>query len=330
MEQGIAEAELAVAATILARDLINEPASVATPEHLVEHARRIAKENKGVRLAVFDRAEAERRGMNAFLAVAAGASAEPYFIHLSYRPANAKRKIALVGKGVTFDSGGLQIKPGESMATMKCDMSGAAAVLGLFSVVSRLAPRAEVHGIIAATENMPGRHAYKPGDVARAMDGTSIEIGHTDAEGRVTLADSLAYAAKLKPDMIVDLATLTGSCMSALGEEIAGMMTNNPRLGERLRAASGESGEKIWELPLPTEYAASVKSDIADLKNVSSTRYGGAITAGLFLQHFVKDIPWAHLDIAGPAYAERETIPYVPKGGAGFGARTLLQLLKKI
>lgn len=328
-ERGLAEGMLGARGTILARDLVNEPASIATPWHLVEHAKRIADEQRHVSVEIFDREEAKKRGMEAFLAVAAGATEEPYFMHLIYKPKGAKKRIALVGKGITFDSGGLQIKPGEYMTTMKCDMAGAAAVLGVFSVLGAVAPAVEVHGIIAATENMPGKSAYKPGDVVRAMNGKTIEIGHTDAEGRVTLADALSYAVTKKPDVIIDLATLTGACVSALGEEIAGIMSNDEKLSARLRAAAKESGERLWELPLASEYASLVKSDIADLKNISSSRYGGAITAGLFLQNFVdKNIPWAHMDIAGPAFAERDTVPYMPRGGTGYAVRMLLQYLK--
>ncbi len=330
-EQGLAEGILGARGTVLARDLVNEPASVATPWHLVEHAKRIAGEQKNVSVEIFDREEAQKRGMEAFLAVAAGATEEPYFIHLTYKPKGAKRRVALVGKGITFDSGGLQIKPDNHMATMKCDMAGAAAVLGVFSVISEVAPNVEVHGIIAATENMPGKSAYKPGDVVRAMNGKTIEIGHTDAEGRVTLADALSFAVTKKPDVIIDLATLTGACVAALGEDIAGIMCNNPKLCTRLLAAASESGERLWELPLAPEYASLVKSDIADLKNISSSRYGGAITAGLFLQNFVDaTIPWAHMDIAGPAFAERESIPYIQRGGTGYAVRMLLQYLKSI
>ena len=330
-QKGITAAELGATATLYARDLVNEPASVCVPSHLVEHARRITKTSKGkVKLRIFGREEARAKGMEAFLAVAAGAGEEPYFIHLSYKHPKAKNKIALVGKGITFDSGGLQIKPGESMATMKLDMAGAAAVLGVFSKITELEPKAEVHGIIAATENMPGPKAYKPGDIVRAMNGKTIEIGHTDAEGRVTLADSLSYAAKLKPDFIIDLATLTGACMVALGEEVTGLMSNSKKLTERIFSAAKESGEKIWELPLVPEYREIIKGTHGDVKNSGGTRYGGAITAGLFLEEFVSGIPWAHLDIAGPAWAERATTSYIPLGGTGYGVRTLIELLKKI
>ncbi|MEK7516105.1 MAG: leucyl aminopeptidase [Patescibacteria group bacterium] len=332
VEAGIARALLLARAAVYARDLVNEPASICTPNHLAEHAQKLAEANpKRIRVEIFDRAEAKRRGMGAFLAVAQGAAEEPYFIHLTYRPVVARRKkIALVGKGITFDSGGLQIKPDSAMQTMKLDMSGAAAVLGVFSVLPELAPPHEVRGIIASTENMPGGKAYKPGDIVRAMNGKTIEIGHTDAEGRVTLADSLSFAAKLRPDMIIDLATLTGACMVALGEEIGGLMSNNRKLAEKVLAAGEQAGEKFWELPLVPEYKKLVQSHVADLRNSSSTRYGGAITAGLFLEEFVAGIPWAHLDIAGPAYAEREMAPYIPLGGTGFGTRTIIELLRNL
>lgn len=328
-ELGIARARTSVAASNYARDLVNEPASVCVPSHLVEHARRIAKESRGrIRVEVFDRSEAKRRGMDAFLSVASGAGAEPYFIHLSYK--GRGRRIALVGKGITFDSGGLQIKSDHAMTTMKVDMSGAAAVLGVFSVIKDVQPRAEVHGIMAVTENMPGPHAYKPGDIVHASNGKTIEIGHTDAEGRVTLADSLSFAAKLKPDAIIDLATLTGACMVGLGEEVAGFMTNDARLAQKLKNASAQSGERIWELPLVEEYVPLNKSDHADVRNAASTRYGGAITAGLFLREFIGTTPWAHVDIAGPAFAEREFTPYLPKGATGFGARLLIEYLRSL
>lgn len=339
-EQGIARARTSVAAANYARDLVNEPASVCVPSHLVDHARRIATESKGrVKIEVFDRAEAKRRGMGAFLSVASGAGADPYFIHLTYRHRSRAlergsgaraRRIALVGKGITFDSGGLQIKPDHAMQTMKIDMSGAAAVLGVFSVITNIQPRAEVHGIMAVTENMPGPHAYKPGDIVTALNGKTIEIGHTDAEGRVTLADALSFAVKLKSDAIIDLATLTGACMVGLGEEVAGLMASDARLAAKIKNASSESGERVWELPLVQEYAQLNKSDNAEVKNAAGTRYGGAITAGLFLREFVGETPWAHVDIAGPAYAEREFNSYNPKGATGFGARLLIEYLRNL
>ncbi len=330
-ERGIALGRIAAEAAALARDLVNEPASIAVPKHLVAHAEEIAAlAPSRITLEVLDRKQCAKKGMGAFLAVAQGAGEEPYFIHLCYKPARkARRTIALVGKGVTFDSGGLQIKPDHAMATMKLDMSGAAAVLGTFRALAETKPDVAVHGIIAATENMPGPRAYKPGDVVRAMNGTTIEIGHTDAEGRVTLADSLSFAAALKPDAIIDLATLTGAAMVALGEEVAALMTNDLKLGERVKNAAAASGERFWELPLVPEYRELIKGTFGDISNSGATRYGGAITAGLFLEAFVDKTPWVHLDIAGPAWAERENIPYMPKGGTGFGVRTMLKLLEQ-
>ncbi len=341
--QGVGRAMPGVQGTIFARDLINEPASICTPEHLADHARRIAKESQGmIRAEIFDRGEAKRRGMGAFLSVSQGSVEPPYFVHLMYRPKRLLRRpargtprngsdgsVAIVGKGITFDTGGLQIKPGDAMVTMKQDMSGCAAVLGLFSVLPRSGIKKEVHGICAITENMVGAKAYKPGDVVRASNGKTIEIGHTDAEGRVTLADALVFASKLKPGMIIDLATLTGAAMVALGTEVAAVMGNNKEVTKHILAAAARSGEKFWELPLVPEYKSLIKSPIADVRNAATIRYGGAITAGLFLSEFVGEIPWAHLDIAGPAYAERDSVPYIPVGGAGFGVRMLIEYLKK-
>lgn len=320
-----------VAGVTLARDLVNESASVATPKHLADTAKDIAKKfPTRVTVEILNRAQCAKLGMGAFLAVASGAHEEPYFIHLTYTPTRkAKKTVAVVGKGITFDSGGLQIKSDHGMQTMKCDMSGAAAVLGLFQVLPALKLPVKVHGIIAATENMPGPGAYKPGDVVRSMSGKTIEIGHTDAEGRVTLADALSFAVKLEPDAMIDLATLTGAAVVALGEEVAALMTNTPKLGEKVKQAAELSGERFWELPLVEEYRDLIKGTHGDVSNSGSTRYGGTITAGLFLREFVGDVPWVHLDIAGPAWAERDSIPYVPKGGTGFGIRTLVRFLEK-
>jgi leucyl aminopeptidase len=237
------------------------------------------------------------------------------------------KKVALVGKAVTFDSGGLSLKPANGMMTMKCDMAGAAAVIGLFTALEALQPNVEVHGIYGACENMPSGKALRPGDIVRAMNGKTIEILNTDAEGRVTLADTLTYATKQNPDAIVDLATLTGACLVALGEQIAGLMTNNEKLAKEIQSSAKKAGERIWELPLPDDYKADLKSEIADYKNIGGN-WGGAIDGGLFLQEFVGSIPWVHLDIAGPAYAEKPFTPYERHGGTGFGVRLLLEWLK--
>jgi leucyl aminopeptidase len=214
------------------------------------------------------------------------------------------------------------------MTTMKCDMAGAAAVIGAFSAFVELKPKMEIHGIFAACENMPSGKALVPGDVVKTMSKKTIEILNTDAEGRVTLADTLFYASKLKPTLMIDLATLTGACVSALGEEVAGIMSNKPELAEKILSAGKAAGEKFWQLPLEKNYKQLIKSEVADLKNIGG-KYGGALTAGLFLQEFVGNTPWAHLDIAGPAFAEKPLNVYTKHGGTGFGVRTLLELIKE-
>jgi leucyl aminopeptidase len=265
-------------------------------------------------------------GMGAFLGVAAGSEQPPRFIHLSYVPARPRRRVAIIGKGITFDAGGLDLKTAEGMLRMKDDMSGAAAVLGIMRALPTLAPAVEVHGLIAATENMPSGTAFRPGDVLRAMNGTTIEIGNTDAEGRLTLADAICYAREhVKPDEMIDMATLTGACVVALGPQCSGLFSNNQPLARRLLGAAEAAGERVWQLPLIDEYREGLKSEVADINNVGQ-RGGGAITAALFLKEFAGDTPWAHLDIAGPAFTERDT-PLAPKGGTGVAVRTLLAYL---
>ena len=328
VERGITYAK----ATVLARDLVNESPSEMSPEELKRAAERIATEYKSIKVRVLNRAQAEKEGMRAFLAVAAGSTKEPYVVHLHYKPkGKAKKSIALVGKAITFDSGGLSLKPAEAMMIMKCDMAGAATVLGVFSALADLQPVVEIHGVFAACENMPSGSAYRPGDIVRSRSGHGIEILNTDAEGRVTLADALSYASDLKPDMIIDLATLTGACMIALGEEITGLMTDHDRLAQHLLRSAEEAGEPMWRLPLFANYEKLMESPVADIRNITATRWAGALTAGLFLKKFVDcTIPWAHLDIAGPAYAEREYLAYVPYGGTGTGVRTLLHFIQSI
>jgi leucyl aminopeptidase len=310
-------------ATCFARDLVNSPANDVHPTHLARVAQQIAREAK-LELKVFDRAECEKMGMGAFLGVAAGSEQPPKFIHLAYTPSGKRRKrVAVIGKGITFDSGGLDLKPAEGMLRMKDDMSGAAAVLGIMRALPALAPGVEVHGLIAATENMPSGSAIRPGDVLRAMNGTTIEVGNTDAEGRLTLADALCYAGdKLGVDEVIDMATLTGACVVALGPMCSGLFANNQALAGRLVSAAEQAGERVWQLPLIDEYREHLKSEVADLNNVGP-RGGGAITAGLFLKEFAGDRPWAHMDIAGPAFVEKDT-PIGPKGATGAPVRTLL------
>ncbi|OGL76247.1 hypothetical protein A3H10_02055 [Candidatus Uhrbacteria bacterium RIFCSPLOWO2_12_FULL_46_10] len=331
IEAGIAEGQLNAEAAIFARDLVNAPASDMTPQHLVDVAKDIAGKSKRISLEVFDEKEARKRGMGAFLAVAKGSDIPPYFIHLTYKPkAKKTKKVFLVGKGITFDSGGLSLKPSKNMESMKNDMAGGAAVLAVFYKLDELQPKVEVHGVIPCTENMPSGRAVKPGDIARAMNGKTIEILNTDAEGRVALADALSFAVKEGADTIVDLATLTGSCIEALGEEVAGLFGNSRQLTKQLTTAAENAGEYVWEMPMVKEYQPLIKSKVADIKNIGDGRGAGSITAALFLKEFIGETPWAHLDIAGPAWAEKETFPSVPLGATGFGVRTLIMFLKSL
>jgi leucyl aminopeptidase len=260
-------------------------------------------------------------------AVGQGSAHEPRFIHLTYKPrAKAKARLVFVGKGMTFDSGGLCIKPAAGMGEMKSDMGGAAAVLGLMAAVGVVRPAVEVHGIIAAAENMPDGAAYRPGDVFGSLSGKTVEIINTDAEGRLVLADALAYAAKLEPTFLVDAATLTGACVVALGKTCSGYYTASDELGHKLERAAREAGESFWRLPLLEELAEELKSDVADLKHTGE-RWGGSISAALFLREFTSGIPWIHCDVAGPVLADRPRGSY-PKGGTGHGVLTFLHLVE--
>lgn len=327
-EKGISDGISISDAVIFARDLVNEPSEVTSPAYLAETALRIAESSKGyIKANIFNHEDIAKLKMGAFLGVAQGSDKPPKFIRLSYRPVNPKKKVVIIGKGITFDTGGLSLKGAEHMETMKLDMSGAAAVLAVFKTLASLGSKTEVVGLIAACENMPSGKALKPGDILTVMNGKTIEVLNTDAEGRLTLADAISYAViKEKPDEIIDLATLTGACMVALGQEIAGLWGNNDKLISRIEISAGITGEKIWEMPLSLEYKELIKSHIADIKNTQTGRFGGAITAALFLEEFVDSIPWVHLDIAGPSYAEKDT-PLAPLGGTGFGVRLLLHYL---
>lgn len=327
-KKAIDKARLYSEATILARDLVNEQAAVATPTYLANIAMDISKKDKKhITCKILGKREAEKLGMEAFLGIARASDTEPKFIVLEYNPGKTnKDKLAIVGKGITFDSGGINVKPGEHMQDMKMDMSGAAVVLGVFSVISDIKPNFSVIGVIAATPNLISGSSLVPGDVVRAMNGKTIEVLNTDAEGRVTMADSLSYAVKEGATRIVDFATLTGACMVALGTEITGLFSNDRALAEEIKKAAFDAGEKVWELPLEKEYKEMNKSEVADVANIPNSRYAGAITAGLFLEEFVGNKPWAHLDIAGPAFSSKAT-DIGPKGGTGHGVRTVLNLL---
>ena len=331
-QKGIELGSIMASGTVVARNLVNTPAQNMKPIDLVEAAKTIAKNSKGtIKCKIMNQERLEKMKAGAFLSIAQGSPAEPYMIHLSYNPAGAKKKLAIVGKGITFDSGGLQVKPNNSMSemgTMKIDMGGGAAVLGTFAALAVLQPKIAVDGVIAACENMSSGNAIKPGDVVQAMNGKTIEILHTDAEGRVTLADSLSYAVKQKPDAIIDLATLTGAVIVALGEHYTGVMGNNEKLLDKIFESAEVAGEKMWELPLDIPaYKERIKSKVADINNTGG-RYAGPTMAALFLEQFVNGTPWAHLDIAGPAFAEKPLNQYTKYGASGVGVRTLLELIR--
>jgi leucyl aminopeptidase len=323
----VGRAELVAQAVATARDLVNEPAVRLPPRELAEFAQTLARD-RGLEIKILGPKECEKQRLRLFLAVAQGSTEEPRFIHLTYRPKGnekPKRRVVLVGKGITFDSGGLSLKPSASMVDMKTDMAGAAVALTVIGALPALALNSEVHVIIAAAENMISGSAYKIGDIFTGLGGKSVEIVNTDAEGRLTLADALAYAVKLAPDEIIDVATLTGACVVALGPHIAGLMGNDRAFVERFLAAARKVGEDFWPLPLPERLKDQLKSPVADLKN-SGERWGAALVAGLFLQEFVGQTPWIHLDVAGPASVEKEW-GHIRKGGTGFGVAALLEYL---
>ena len=317
-------------ATIVARDVTCETPSVMTPRAMEKEARRIARQS-GLTIKVLDERGMARLGMGCALGVSRGSAEPARVLHLIYKPrkkaTRGRRKVALVGKGVTFDSGGLSLKPSVSMETMKADMAGSAAVLGTMSALKALECPVEVHGIMVMVENMPSGTAYKPSDILKSMSGRTVEVLNTDAEGRLVLADGLEYARRLKPDCIIDLATLTGACVVALGTLCSGIMGYDRKLIDEILAAADKTGEKIWPLPLVEEYRRLLDSKVADIKHIGS-RWGGALTAGHFLGEFAgRDIPWAHMDIAGPAFAEEDQ-PLSRVGGTGHPVRTLLRWLQ--
>jgi leucyl aminopeptidase len=310
----------------LARDLVNEPGGSLTPPKFANRVRRMARDS-GLTVKVMDEAAIRRARLGGLLGVSRGSTQPPRFVELTWTPkGRPKGTIALVGKGLTFDSGGLSIKSGVGMMDMKMDMGGAAAVVGAMSVLPVLAPRCRVRAYLPMTDNMLGGDATRPGDVLTIRNGKTIEVLNTDAEGRLVLADALSLASEAKPDAIVDLATLTGACMVALGPRIAGLMGRDDGFLAQVEGASARTGERVWRLPLPADYRRMVDSPVADMKNIGGP-HGGAITAGLILGEFVADgIPWAHLDIAGPAFADGDDCE-VTRGGTGFGVRLLVDLV---
>jgi leucyl aminopeptidase len=322
-DEAITRAAQICSGVILARELVAAPANAVNPVTMAQTAQAIATEH-GLAVEILEREDCEKLGMGAFLGVAQASELPPKFIHLTYKPEGTpKRKVAIIGKGLTFDSGGLNIKgAGSGIETMKMDMGGAAATLGAAKAIAQLKPDVEVHFISAVTENMISGRAMHPGDILKASNGKTIEVNNTDAEGRLTLADALVFAEKLGVDAIVDLATLTGACIIALGDDIAGLFSPDDALATQLENAAAAAGEKVWRLPMEEKYFEGLKSGIADMKN-TGPRAGGSITAALFLKQYVKETPWAHLDVAGPVWTDKEN-GYNSAGATGYGVRTLV------
>lgn len=324
LKQAAIRARIIAESTNFARDLIAEPPAFMTPTKLAEEASRLVSDN--VVCEVFDSEDAKKMGMGAFLGVARGAGQAPKFIVMRYSHPDATKTIGIAGKGITFDSGGLSIKTAQGMETMKYDMTGAAVAIGTMRAVRALKPKLNVIAVAPATENMPGGNAMHPGDILTAMNGKTIEVNNTDAEGRLILADALSYLTREKPDEIIDVATLTGAVVTTLGRAAAGIMGNDDALIKRISESGSDAGEKYWQLPLYDEYKDSLKSDVADLKNAGSRGEAASCSAGMFLKEFVDSRPWAHLDIAGPAWIEKDK-DEINKGGTAFGLRTLCYYL---
>lgn len=326
LEKGIESGRILSKGVNAARDLVNEPPNVMDPTAMAEAAVSIARET-GMGVAVLEREDMEKLGMGCFLGVTAGSRRPPKLVVLTYKGGGdaSKEVIGLVGKGLTFDSGGISLKPGAGMDEMKGDMAGAAAVLGAMAAIGRLKPSVNVTAVVGLCENMPSGSAYRPGDILTAMNGKTVEILNTDAEGRLVLADCLAYAQHLGVTRVVDVATLTGACVIALGSHASGLVSNDETWQQAVVDAGKAVGEACWPLPAFDAYGEEIKSDVADLKNVGG-REGGAITAGMFLKAFVKEIPWVHMDIAGTSYTKKP-LAYQQKGGTGVAVRTLVQLV---
>ena len=322
IRRGVATAE----ATVFVRDLCNHPSNVLTPARVAEEAKAIAKAEK-ITIKILEQKDMERLGMGALLGVARGSQEPPKFIILEYNGAKKKdeRPVVLVGKTITFDTGGISLKPAENMEHMKADMTGGAEVLASIRAAARLKLPLRLISILPVAENMPGGRAMKPGDVVMTLSGKTVEVQNTDAEGRLILADGLAYAMRYKPAALIDIATLTGACVVALGQFAIGMFGTDQALKEQVRKSGQKAGERVWEMPLWEEYFEQLKSDVADMRNIGG-RGGGMITAALFLSKFVGDCPWVHLDIASTDWSERERA-YVPKGPTAIGTRLLLQYL---
>lgn len=321
--------ETVCSATLSAREWVNIPSNEKPPEQLAKLFSAPARK-AGLKVGIMHRAQLERLKFGALLAVAAGSEQPPCMVEMAHTPKGAKKTIVLVGKGVTFDTGGISLKPSANMDAMKGDMAGAACVAATMVALAGLQTKHRVIGLMPLVENMPSGRATRPGDIVTSYDGKTVEIGNTDAEGRLILIDAMAYAIKKhKPDVMIDLATLTGACLVALGEKIAGVFSQDDDLAQAIADSSQATFERCWRLPMPLDYKELLKSEFADINNMSSTRYGGAITAALFLSEFVGDTRWAHIDIAGPAFSKKAG-EYCGPGGSGFGVRLLCDLISKL
>ncbi|MBD0305753.1 MAG: leucyl aminopeptidase [Nitrospiraceae bacterium] len=328
VRRGVAGAE----AAMFVRDLCNHPSNVMTPSRIADEAKKIGRE-PGIHVKILEQRDVAKLGMGAFLGVARGSHEPPKFIIVEYRGRSGnlrsngrgRQPLVLVGKTITFDTGGISLKSAENMEQMKADMTGGAEVLAAIRAASRLRLPLHIIGLLPATENMPGGGAIKPGDILTTMSGQTVEVQNTDAEGRLILADGLHYATRYKPAAIIDIATLTGACMVALGQFAVGMLGNNEDLKRRVQQAGLKAGERVWEMPLWDEYFEQLRSDVADMRNIGG-RGGGMITAAVFLSKFVGDCPWVHLDIASTDWSERERA-YISKGPTGIGTRLLIQFL---
>jgi leucyl aminopeptidase len=317
--------EKVASSVCFARDLINTPANDMTPTHLAKVALSLKQRNLPVK--ILERRDAEKLGMDSYLSVVKGSKESPKFVVLDYKGAEGK-PLVIIGKSITFDSGGISLKPADGMGKMKYDMAGGAVVLGIIRAISELKLPAHVIGILPATENLIGDAAARPGDVVRAMNGKTIEIINTDAEGRMTLADAIVYAKRFKPKAIIDIATLTGACAIAFGNGAIAMTGNNKELSDKIKKAGENVYERVWEMPLFEEYKEYLKSDVADLKNTGG-REGSLLSSAYFLYEFAEQVPWVHLDIAGTAWVEKEK-PYIPKGATGIGLRLMLDYIRKL
>ncbi|WP_166355940.1 leucyl aminopeptidase [Phytoactinopolyspora limicola] len=329
VKEAVTRAEVIATAVNRARDWINTPPRDLVPATFAELSTKLAKGTK-LTVEVLDEKALAKGGYGGLIGVGQGSVHPPRLIRLSYRAARAKKHLALVGKGITFDTGGLSLKPNDSMKTMKSDMSGAAAVVAAMLAVAELAPRVSVTAYAAMAENMPSGEAQRPSDVITMYGGKTVEVLNTDAEGRLVMADALVRAAEDEPDLIIDVATLTGAAIVALGPRVSGIMANDDTLAARVHVAAKNSGEQMWPLPLPSDLRAKLDSSIADIANIGD-RSGGALQAGLFLKEFVDDAtPWAHLDIAGPSFNEAQPFGYTPKGGTGAAVRTLVKIVEEL